>query len=151
MSAATAAHLLVNICIWIYGTSRSVRLTRSRRKKDAGGNFPAAVGFADLVNTGLHVKGNQMIVTIVLSLVFLVVDFILSLLGTIPSFPVGFLDSIISYLSMVIDYGSGLFFFVIRPATFFVAIDILAFIWFAEPLYHFVMWVLRKVPFINVE
>lgn len=92
-----------------------------------------------------------MIVTIVIGLVFLVVDFILSLLGTIPSFPVGFLDSIINYLSMIIQYGSGLFFFVIRPSTFFIAIDIIFFLWAIEPLYKFIMWVLRKIPFIDVE
>lgn len=92
-----------------------------------------------------------MIVTALLKLVFIVVNAILSLLGVIPGFPAGFLSSIISYLQLVIEGGSGLFFFVIRPETFSVAIDILFFLWVAEPLYYFIMWVLKKIPFLHIS
>ncbi len=92
-----------------------------------------------------------MIVTALLNLVFIVVNAILGLLGTIPGFPAGFLTGIIDYIEAVIDGGAGLFFFVIRPATFHIAIDILFFLWIVEPLYYFIMWVLRKIPFLNIE
>lgn len=92
-----------------------------------------------------------MIVTALLSLVFLVVNFILGLLGSIPGFPSGMLATITSYISEVIDQGAGLFFFVIRPQTFHVAVDILFFLWFAEPIYYMVMWVLRKIPFLGIK
>lgn len=92
-----------------------------------------------------------MIVSVLLGVVFLVVRFILSLIGTIPVFPQGFFDSILAYISAVITNGAGLFFFVIRPQTFFIAIDILFFLYTAEPLYHFIMWVLRKVPFLGIK
>lgn len=93
-----------------------------------------------------------MIVTILLSLVFMVINWILSAIAVVfPVFPEGFLTTISSYIQLIIDNGSALFFFVIRPSTFFIAIDILFFIYVAEPAYHFVMWVLRKVPFLNIS
>lgn len=92
-----------------------------------------------------------MIVAVLLEVVFVVVDFILSLLGTIPGFPEGFLSSIISYIQTVITGGSGLFFFFIRPSTFLIAIDIVFFVWYIEPLYKFIIWVLKKIPFLNIE
>lgn len=92
-----------------------------------------------------------MIVSALLNLVFIVVNAILSLLGTIPGFPAGFLSSIITYIDTVITGGAGLFFFVIRPATFAVAMDILFFLWAIEPLYYFIMWVLKKLPFVNID
>lgn len=92
-----------------------------------------------------------MIVMTLLNVVYFVVNGILSLLGMIPGFPEGFLSSIITYIDTVIDGGAGLFFFVIRPVTFAVAIDVLFFIWMAEPLYYFIMWVIKKIPFLNIE
>ncbi len=84
-------------------------------------------------------------------MVFLVVNWILSLLGNIPSFPSGVVTEITSYISTVVSSGAGLLFFLIRPSTFFAALDIVTFMFIAEPLYHFVMWVLRKVPFLGID
>ena len=92
-----------------------------------------------------------MIVRALLSLVFLVVNFILSLLGTFISFPEGFFDAIEYYLGLIIQNGSGLLFFFVRYSTFMVAIDVLFFIWVSVPLYKFIMWLLRKVPFLNIQ
>lgn len=92
-----------------------------------------------------------MIVSALLNLVFMIINAILSLLGLIPGFPADFLSSALNYIDTVLTGGAGLFFFLIRPATFGIAIDIVFFIWIAEPLYYFIMWVLRKVPFINIE
>ena len=93
-----------------------------------------------------------MIVTVLANIVFLVIGWIISALGVVfPVFPEGFLTSITTYIQTIIDNGAALFFFVIRPQTFFVAIDILFFLYVAEPAYHFVMWVLRKIPFLNIS
>lgn len=92
-----------------------------------------------------------MIVTALLNLVFLVINFIIGLLGQIPGFPAEMLSRTIQYIDTVITGGAGVFFFLIRPTTFGIAIDILFFLWVAEPLYYFIRWVLRKVPFINIE
>ena len=93
-----------------------------------------------------------MIVTILLGLVFMVINWILTALSVVfPVFPEGFLSTISSYISMVIQNGTALFFFVIRPSTFLIAIDILFFLYMVVPAYHFVMWVLRKVPFLNIS
>ena len=92
-----------------------------------------------------------MIVRALLRVVFAVVNFILGLIGSIPVFPDGFFSTIIEYINTIITNGAGLFFFVIRPQTFYVAIDILFFLYVAEPLYHFIMWVLRKIPFLGIQ
>lgn len=93
-----------------------------------------------------------MIITVLVGLVFMIINWIISALAIVfPVFPEGFLTTIGTYIQTVIDNGAALFFFVIRPATFFIAIDILFFIYAAEPIYHFVMWVLRKVPFLNIS
>lgn len=92
-----------------------------------------------------------MIVTVLLNLVFLVVDFIIGLLGVIPSFPTEMITSVETYIAAIIDQGAGLFFFLIRPQTFYIAIDVLFFLYAGEHIYYFVMWVLRKIPFLGVE
>lgn len=92
-----------------------------------------------------------MIVKLLLSLVFKIVAFILSLVGSFLSFPEGFMTSVMNYVDLLISNGAGLLFFIVRYQTVMVALDVLFFIWTAVPLYHFVMWVLRKVPFLNIE
>lgn len=92
-----------------------------------------------------------MIVSVLVGLVFIIIHAIIALLGAIPSFPAEFLQGILTYLQQIINFGSGLFFFLIRPTTFRIAVDILFFVWVAEPLYHFIMWVIRKIPFANIE
>lgn len=92
-----------------------------------------------------------MIVTALLSLVFMVVNFIIGLLGVIPSFPDELLVSAQQYIMYIVNGASGLFFFVIRPSTFQFAIDIVFFVWAAEPIYRMVMWVLRKIPFLHIS
>ena len=84
-------------------------------------------------------------------MVFLVINWILGLLGNIPSFPSGLVSSITSYIATVVNGGAGILFFFVRSSTFFAALDIIAFMYVAEPLYHFIMWVLRKVPFLGIE
>lgn len=92
-----------------------------------------------------------MIVSLLINLVWLVVQGIISLLGVIPGFPAEVISSALTYIDTVLTSGSGLFFFIIRPQTFANAMDILFFIWAAEPLYHFIMWVIRKIPVVNIE
>ena len=92
-----------------------------------------------------------MIVSALLGIVFTVVNFILGLLGQIISFPEGFLDAIMYYINLVITNGAGLLFFFVHYNTVMIALDVLFFIWTAEPLYNFIMWLLRKVPFLNIQ
>jgi len=92
-----------------------------------------------------------MIVTALLGIVFSIINFILSLIGNIISFPEGFLDAVLYYINLIVTNGAGLLFFFGRYSTVMVALDVLFFLWTAVPLYHFIMWILRKVPFINVQ
>lgn len=93
-----------------------------------------------------------MIVSWLLSGLFLIVDFILSLLNLVfPVLDSSFFTGITNYLQSIISNGSGLLFFIIPPDTFRLSIDILFFLYTAEPLYHFVIWVLRKIPFLGIN
>lgn len=58
------------------------------------------------------------------------------------------MDSLITYVFT--NVGS-IFFFFVPQATFFSIMDILFFLWVFKPLYLFVMWLLRKIPFLNMS
>lgn len=92
-----------------------------------------------------------MIVSIVFALVGIVFNAIMSIFGTIPGFDNGLITAAYTLINTIIQTSSAFIFFLIRPATFFAALDILVFIHFAEPLYHFVMWLLRKLPFLGIK
>lgn len=92
-----------------------------------------------------------MIVSIIFAMVGVVFDSIMSIFGYIPAFDQGLILAAYQVLDMIATTSSGFIFFMIRPSTFFAALDILAFIHFAEPLYHFVMWLLRKLPFLGIK
>lgn len=92
-----------------------------------------------------------MIVSIVLALVGVIFNALMNLFGTIPAFSSGMLASAYNLIDTIIQTSSAFVFFMIRPATFFAALDILVFLHFAEPIYHFVMWLLRKLPFLGIK
>jgi len=75
--------------------------------------------------------------------------FILSFFPEIPSY--GFFNSIISYIRTVFTFGSGLFFLFIPVVPFTIAVDVLFFFWINEPLGRFVIWILKKIPFLGIE
>lgn len=92
-----------------------------------------------------------MIVSIVFALVGIIFNAIMSLFGVIPGFDSSLLASAFNLVDMIISTSAGFVFFMIRPSTFFAALDVLAFIHFAEPLYKFVMWLVRKLPFLGIK
>lgn len=92
-----------------------------------------------------------MIVRMVCSVVFTIVDWLIGALGTLPVFPAGVFSAVEAYIATIIENGAGLLFFVIRPQTFYNCIDILFFVYAAEPLYYFAMWVIKKLPFLGIQ
>lgn len=89
-----------------------------------------------------------MIIKAALSLVWAIVSWIVSLFD-IPS--AVNVSGLVSYVHTVFNTGAGMLFYFFRPATFYAACDIVFFFWAAEPLWHFVQWVLRKLPFLNIS
>lgn len=68
----------------------------------------------------------------------------------IPDFPVELSNSIDSFLDLVFNNLSLLGFF-IRPVTLRVVVPILLVVINFELIYKLVMWIVRKLPFINVK
>lgn len=68
----------------------------------------------------------------------------------IPSFPGGLAGSIDSFLSLIFDNLSLLGFF-IRPATIRLVVPVLLIVINFELIYKLVMWIIRKLPFINIK
>lgn len=89
-----------------------------------------------------------MILKFALSLVWSVVSWLLGLFN----FPAAVsMTNVLSYIQQVFTAAAGMVFYFFRPATFYAACDIVFFIWTAEPLYHFAVWVMRKLPFLNMS
>lgn len=92
-----------------------------------------------------------MITKIVLSAVGILINWLITILGVFPAFPSEALPAVTNYLSTILHGGCGLVFFLIRPTTFFNALDVVLILWQKESIYYFTMWVLKKVPFLGIE
>ena len=92
-----------------------------------------------------------MLTGIFLKIVYSIVLWILSFLPLFPSVNADTLQSIYSYLDLIIVNGMSLFYFFIRPSTFKICLDVVSFVFIAEPTYKFIMWLLRKIPFLSIE
>ena len=92
-----------------------------------------------------------MLTGIFLKIVYSIVLWILSFLPLFPSVSLETLQSIYSYLDLIIVNGMSLFYFFVRPTTFKICLDVVAFVFIAEPTYKFIMWLLRKIPFLSIE
>lgn len=68
----------------------------------------------------------------------------------IPPFPVELASSIDSFLGLIFNNLSLLGFF-IRPVTIRIVVPILLIVINFELIYKLVMWIIRKLPFINIK
>ena len=75
---------------------------------------------------------------------------ILDLLDVLPEFPSDLVDSMNSFFSLIFDNLPLLGFFV-RLDTVKILIPLVIVVINFEDIYAFVMWILRKIPFIGVE
>ena len=78
------------------------------------------------------------------------IDGILNLLDVLPEFPEDLVTSMDSFFSLIFDNLSLLGFFV-RLDTVKILIPLVIVVMNFEDIYAFVMWILRKIPFIGVE
>lgn len=92
-----------------------------------------------------------MITKIVLSAVGILVNWFITILGVFPQFPSEALPAVTSYISTVLRGGCGLVFFLIRPQTFFNALDVCLILWKKESIYYFTMWLIKKIPFLGIK
>ena len=78
------------------------------------------------------------------------IDGILNLLDVLPEFPEDLVRSMDSFFSLIFDNLSLLGFFV-RLDTVKVLIPLVIVVMNFEDIYAFIMWLLRKIPFIGIE
>lgn len=87
----------------------------------------------------------EMILNILKTLLFTVFGWI-----NLPSMPEGVTNSINSFLNLIFNNLDLLVFFV-RPITFGIAIPVLIIILNFEKVYHLTMWILKKIPMLNMK
>jgi hypothetical protein len=79
--------------------------------------------------------------------------FIGGIFALLPSFPA--IDSNISsagtYIVGLASQGAAVSQYLLSTALYDAVVAVLALIWVFEPAYHGVMWVLRKIPFLNIH
>ena len=68
----------------------------------------------------------------------------------LPAFPEEFTSIVNDFLDLIFDNVSLLGFF-IRPTTLQILIPALVVVTNFDKIYNFVMWILRKIPFLNIE
>lgn len=92
-----------------------------------------------------------MLVEILLKLVFGILNLILSVIPDLPAFDQSIIDGISNYLSLILMNGYDLLTLIIRPSTLNITIGVLIIIFSLEPAYHLVMYILKKIPFLNIK
>ncbi len=90
-----------------------------------------------------------MIIESLLNLIFGLLKVCFSWLS-IPAFPESLTNSIDTFLNLIFDNISLLGFFV-RPLTISIVVPVLIILINFEDVYKFVMWILRKIPFLGIE
>ena len=68
----------------------------------------------------------------------------------LPAFPEALTNSINSFLSLIFDNLTLLGFF-IRPQTLMVSIPVLIILLNFDDVYKLTMWILKKIPFLNIK
>jgi len=84
-----------------------------------------------------------------LDFLYWLIDFAFGWLN-LPQFPEELTTSIDTFLSLIFDNVSLLGFF-IRPMTLKIVIPVLIILVNFEYIYHLVMWLIKKLPFLNIK
>lgn len=80
---------------------------------------------------------------------FFIIDFLFSWIN-IPQVPDTLIDSINSFLNLIFDNLSLLGFFV-RPTTLKILVPLIIIVINFKYIYKFIIWFLKKLPFINIK
>lgn len=90
-----------------------------------------------------------MILEVILNLVKTLLNLVFGWIN-LPPFPEGLTNSIDSFFSLIFDNLTILGFF-IRPETLTIAVPVLIILLNFEQIYKLTMWILRKIPFLNIN
>lgn len=73
--------------------------------------------------------------------------------GVLPSFPPtpDFLQGVADTAIDLFQTGMYLLSYLLTPPIFFGSMAIFVAVLIAEPVYHFAMWVIKKIPIINIK
>lgn len=82
-------------------------------------------------------------------MLYVIIDFLLGWVN-LPAFPEALSNSINSFLNLIFGNLSLLGFF-IRPSTLRVAVPILVVLMNFEVLYKVIVWIIKKIPFLNIS
>lgn len=91
-----------------------------------------------------------MILEALMNLVYVILDGIMNLLDLLPDFPQTLVNSVDSFFDLLFSNMSLLGFFV-RIETIKILIPLWIVVHNFEHLYTFIMWIVRKIPVINVK
>lgn len=90
-----------------------------------------------------------MIIESILNLVFSLIKFIFGWLS-LPAFPEELTNTINSFFDIIFSNVSLLGFF-IRPTTLQILVPVLIIVLNFEKIYKFVMWIVKKIPMLNIK
>lgn len=91
-----------------------------------------------------------MILEAILNLVKILLQFVFALLPDIPNFDVELLSSLTDYINLIFD-NLGLLGFFFPISTFKIIIPLLIVVINFEHIYHFALWILKKIPILDVK
>lgn len=83
--------------------------------------------------------------------VLTLINWILNQLGIAIAFPSGVTNTVIYFICYIFDNGAGMLFYFIRPETFYNCVTLVFTFWLFEPVYIFILWALRKIPFFSIN
>lgn len=92
-----------------------------------------------------------MIIELLIKIIYLLIEVILNILPDIPSLPIDIIEPINLYIDIIVTNGLGLFYLLVRPVTVNVVIVVVVFLNSFEYIYAIIMWVLKKIPFLNIK
>lgn len=91
-----------------------------------------------------------MIIELFFDLISMFVYLIFLPLPNLPSFDVTLLSSMTQFINLIFD-NVGLLGFFIRIDTIKTIVPLLILVLNFDHIYHLVMWILRKIPFLNIN
>lgn len=91
-----------------------------------------------------------MIIEALLNLVKGLLTAIVNLIPTIPVLPQQLIDSLAAFFELL-KSGLGIFYFFVRPSTAAICIPLFIVILEFEHIVKVLMWIVKKIPFINIH
>lgn len=85
----------------------------------------------------------------IIGLLFALTSLLFMFLPALPSLDGRVLTSISDYFGILCQYGSGILGFFVDNWVLCLALGLMIVIWTAEPIYYFIIWLIKKIPFIK--